>query len=244
MDLKPRELYPNNKITEAICQFTFKKSLENNLFDKFSSEIISTGQYVVTEKIPMFHITFNLNETETHPVPLNGLKIINHAGDKIIQVFSDNISVHQVGNYKSWEEFLEDIKKVYNEFRKVFDCEISRIDIRAINVFNFDLNENPHDFFTLHVNLPSPINSKYNYNFTIEKTYEENKSFGVIRGKCINQNESKNFILDLSYVLLAGEKSIDLKDESTIFAILETGHLKLHELFQSAINEETRKKIR
>lgn len=245
MDIGSREIFPNNKITEAICQFSFNDSLDNNLFDNFSGEILSTKKYVKSEKIPMFHYNINLGDpTSTSKVNFNSIKISNENGDKIVQVFSSNISIHQVGNYNTWDLFLEDIKFIISIFNKIFKNKVTRFDLRAINVFDFNQNEKSNDYFKINVNIPNSELTTTNYNYTVEKVYEPNRCFGVIRGNSIKQDENRKFILDLSFVLLLGEDSLDLADESKNLEILNKGHICLHELFSNVIDEKIKNIIR
>jgi uncharacterized protein (TIGR04255 family) len=244
MDIKSREFFPNNKITEAICQFTFKTALDSNLFDEFSKVIISSGRYAKSEKIPAFHFNINLNDVTPTKIETNSLKFSNDLGDKIVQVFPNNISIHQVGNYKTWELFIDDVNFIINQFNRYFENSFSRFDLRTINVFDFKIDENPNDYFNININSPYIPNENVNFNFTIEQVYEQNKSFGVIRVDCIRQPESRKFVLDLSSVLLVGDDPIKLQDSTKVKGVLDDSHVKLYKMFTEVINDNIKKIIR
>jgi len=83
---------------------------------KFAERINSKYSNIL--EIPLIHFNFNLQDQNSSQVNLNGLRISNNEKDKIVQIFTDNLSIHQVGNYQKWEIFSEDVYYILNEFQK------------------------------------------------------------------------------------------------------------------------------
>jgi uncharacterized protein (TIGR04255 family) len=239
-----RELFPNNKITEALCQISFESSIDLTKLNDFW-EILKTKN-IYTEKQDQPLLQFTLNATDIVPTrtTINGLRIQNETKDKVIQVFPDNISIHQVGNYTKWEDFRSNIYSIIDIFKKVFSADIIRIDLRTINNFDLDLSVDLKKFFRIYLNVPSSLTNPYNFNFSIEQAYEPNKSFGVIRINSINQNDTKKVTFDISYVLLCNESKISLNDSEVLSKELENGHSKLNGIFMDSITEETKSLIK
>ena len=243
MSINNRELFKNNRLTEAICQFTFQSAIDESLLESFWLEMQKTKIYTEKTISPLVHFNINLQDRIPQQEIFNGLKIENVLHNKVIQVFSGNISIHQVGNYESWEAFSTDVKLVLTAFRKIFNQAITRVDLRAINTFDLEKNQDSNKYFKVGINYPT--DNPYNYNFTIEQVFEANTKFGVIRGNSYNINEKvRKFLLDLNYVHLCMGVPIDLSDTSSIYKILEDGHLILHDLFNKSITEETKNLIR
>lgn len=238
-----KEIFENNKIKEALCQFRFEDSIDTEKFSLFFDELKKGGVFVDKQEIPMLHLTFN-SEAKPIQIPFNGLKISNSNKDKVIQLFSDNISIHQVGNYKVWEEFRDGIFDVLIAFNKVFDCNLIRVDLRTINDFEFEINEDLKKYFHIYLNSPDCVVQPYNFNLSIEQTYEPTKKFGAIRLNGYNQEEKQKVVFDLSYVLICAEDKIKISDFENLKNGLQFGHIKLSELFKNSITDETKKIIK
>ena len=176
-------------------------------------------------------------------VELKGYRISNEKKDKIVQVFTDNLSIHQVGKYQQWESFREDIYYILAEFQKETNIQIGRIDLRTINVFEFEKEFNANEYFNVALNYPSEFIQNSNYQFNQEQIFEKGKKAGVIRGNYIKENDKWKFILDLSYINWLLDENVSSNNTEKIKASLEDGHLKLYNLFIQTVTEKTKKLI-
>jgi len=244
MTLKSRELFSNNKITEALCQIRFEHPVDANKFELFWTELQRENIYVEKQQMPMIHFNFNLSESTPTQSTFNGLKFINEKKDKVVQIFSDNISIHQVGNYQNWESFRDNIHQNITTLQKIFDCNVVRIDLRTINIFEFNENENLSDYFTIYLNTPPNDAQSFNFNFAIEHSYEPGNSFGVLRANGNINKGVKKIVLDLSYVFLCLENKINIQETEKLNAVLEDGHEKLYTLFITSVTDKTKKLIK
>lgn len=238
-----RELFANNKIQEAICQITFKQPLDLNGLANFSAALVNKGAYKKSKPLPIFHVNINFLEPDSMLQHLNGVRISSENDDKIVQVYADHLSVHQVGGYKQWEVFKEDIMTVLEEFRHVFSVEVGRIDIRAINNFDFMVGsglEKLSEFLT--VGIFAPNIDKTNFNFTIEQVIEPGTKFTSTR--CFYNAESRKFIFDLSFTLFTNQDNLKVNDISSLDLILEDGHEFLYKSFKNSITDKTRTAIK
>lgn len=243
MNITERELFENNKMTEALCQITFKQNLNSDFFDEFIKRI--KEKYSNVEHIPLFHFHFNFPEQNPQKIDSTGRKISNEKKDKVVQVFTNNISIHQVGDYQRWEIFREDIFYILNEFQKLTTIEIGRIDLRTINVFDFSEGFNVSDYFNVALNYPSGFIPNSNFQFSLEQIYVPDKCAGVLRGHFLKERTDKlKFILDLSYVNWLFDNNVTSNDIEKIKESLEEGHLKLYNLFTQTITDKTRELIK
>jgi uncharacterized protein (TIGR04255 family) len=169
MNQTGRELFNNNKVTEAICQFTFKENLEQEFVDNFY-ELIKV-KYSASQDVPKFHLNINSNNVASQ-IHLKGIKASNLTGDKVVQIFNDNVSVHQIGNYQTWEKFSEDIFFILNKLKEVTNSEIVRIDLRVINKFVFESDFNSQDYFNISIVYPNEYIQNSNYQYNLEQIYE------------------------------------------------------------------------
>lgn len=239
---KQRELFENNKITEAICQFSFSNPIDLAKASDFFKLI--HDKYTEHQNVPLIHVNFNLAEANPTKVELNGSRFLNDQKDKVVQLYSDNLSIHQVGNYQSWELFRADIEYVISSFASIFTCDVARIDLRTINVFNFDAPFKPSKYFEICLNYPSDFPYPINYNFSLEQVFEAGKTFGSIRGNSIQNDNQNTFILDLSYIDIYLENPIKMTVSENIKKSLELGHAKLYTIFTSVITDDTRELIK
>lgn len=233
-----RELFENNKITESLCQFSFKQHLD----PKFFATVVETLgiKYPVVQEIPLVHFNFNFQDQNPEKSQSNGFRLQNEKGDKVIQLFTDNISIHQIGNYQRWEVFREDIYFVIEILSKSIVGEIGRIDLRAINVFEFDEAFDANKYFNVTLNYPNSFVQHSNFHYTLEQVYSPSKCAGVIRGNYLKEKNGVKFVLDLSYVNWLLDEKLQSSDLDSIKPKLEDGHMRLYNLFVQAISDNTR----
>jgi uncharacterized protein (TIGR04255 family) len=239
------ELFSKNKIQEAICQFTFKSPLDLNHFDEFSNQLKSNSNYTVVEHLPFFHFNINLGnltDNTNQTQKLNGLKLSSESNDKVIQLFANNLSIHQVGNYTNWKNFREDIFNVLKNLVNFYDVEIARVDLRAINNFDFITYGNLKQYLNLNMNIPIEFGLPNAINYSIEQIVEPNKEYIATRAT-YNQLQS-NFILDLNFMFFADSINLKTSDYSEIGVILDRGNFKLYQFFLSSISEEAKKLLK
>jgi uncharacterized protein (TIGR04255 family) len=246
MTIQNREFFSKNKIQEAICQFTFKFELDFNLLNKFVDYLRSDNIYTIEEKLPFIHfnIKFDSSNEERTKQKMDGAKISNAGKDKIIQVFSNNLSIHQVGNYKNWEAFDEDINYILKKFYSVYDIEIARIDLRSINNFDFITLNNINEYFNFNIVTPNNLNGSNKTNtvsITIDQILDNNDYMAI---RATYSEMQKKFLLDLNFMSLINDKTIKTSALEDINTILKKGHINLYNTFISSITEKTKNRIK
>lgn len=245
MAIESRELFSKNKIQEAICQFTFKSPIDLKDLQSFANQIISTDRYKTVEPLPFFYFNINIGNPDNkdgQTKQLNGVKISNQNQDKVIQLFTNNLSIHQIGNYESWENFREDIQYVLEKFSTFYDVEIARIDLRKINNFDFITLANMRDYLSLSLDIPTGFGNTNAISFSLEQVLEPSKTFVAIR---VNYNTAQNnFILDLNYMVFADSIHLKTTEMDEIIRILDDGNIKLYKIFVSSLKENTIKHIK
>lgn len=231
-----REIYRNNKITEALCQFTFNKHLDTAKYERICEGI--SQKYTIKQAIPLIHFNFNLKDQTPEQIKLNGWRVNNSEQTKIAQIFSDNISIHQVKHYQQWEDFEIDISYVLDALNSLGGAEVGRIDLRVINVFEFDSNVNIEDYFKVFVKVPNSLSQKSGYNFQIEQVFESSKKIGVVRGNYQEEGEKKKMILDLSYIDLFLEHGLATTETNKLLLSLQEGRDRLYDLFIKSVTDK------
>ena len=240
-----RELFNNNKIVEALCQFTFKPLQDNTIFGQYWNLIQAGNLYSVKENISALNFSIASNNVGITPSLGNAMKYSNEKQDKIIQLHNNNISVHHVKNYQKWEVFKEDIDYAFQNFTKIATKTIiERLDIRAINVFEFPMEDfKLCDYFNICISLPPKIsNNNSNTNITLEFPLENKQNFLVLRLNTSIKDKVNIVVLDLSFVNIAA--NIQGEDFKKIDDVLEYGHNEMHNLFTSVITDKTKSLIK
>lgn len=237
-----RILFDNNKIVEALCQFTFRSPQDNTIYGQYWDILQATTTYNTKENISAISFTVSGGDPGIAPTLMNAMRYANSTKDKIIQLQSNNISIHKVKNYQKWELFKIDIDDAIKSFNKVANKTIiSRIDLRAINVFDFPVADfNLSDYFNVNISHPGYI-ANANANITLEFPLERRNHFAVLRLKTSRQ-EKINVVLDLSFVNI--ESNFPSDDLSKIDEVLQYGHIELYKLFSSVITEKTKALIK
>ena len=232
-----RTLYTNNKIVESLCQFTFKPVQDNTIYGQFWDVLKKENIYSEKENISALNFSLVANDPDIKPSLVNAMKYSNSNKDKIIQLHNNNFSIHQVKKYDKWESFKKDIDSAFNNFISVStETVIDRIDLRAINVFDFPLEDFKLDeYFNLSVNYPIGLNN-VNSNVTLEFSLGKENCFVVLRLKCSKQSTKINVVLDLSFVNI--EANIKSSDKDAVDTVLEYGHIELYNMFSSVIKDK------
>lgn len=236
-----KEVFDNNKIVEALCQFTFKSHQDNTVYGQFWDLLSQEKKFINKENLTTFNFTMKGNDATVTPSIVNAMKYSSADNQKVIQLHNNNISIHQIGNYQKWENFKDDIDYGLNNFNLVSKTTFERIDLRSINIFEFPLDGFVlSDYFNIFAKYPKGVKNP-NENLTLEFPLEKDNNYVVIRLSS-NIQEKINVVLDLSYICLNGNLSSDNKKE--IDAILEYGSKELYKLFESSITEKTKQLIR
>jgi len=238
-----RELFDNNKIVEALCQFTIKPVQDNTIYGQYWDLLQGEKIYSLKENISALNFSIASNDPAITPSLVNAMKYSNAGKDKIIQLHNNNISIHQVKKYQKWELFKKDIDSAFQNFIKVSSkTTIERIDLRAINVFEFSFDGfKLSDYFNVHATFPQQ-NSNVNTNITLEFPLEIKNSFVVLRLKTSMKDKNMNVVIDLSFVQL--EANIPSEDSKKVDEVLEFGHIEMYKLFTSVITATTKKLIK
>jgi len=238
-----RELFDNNKIIEALCQFTFKPPQDNTIYGQYYESLKEAGVYTEKENLVAMNFTVAGGEQGITPTLVNAMKYTSLDKNKIIQLHNNNISIHQVKKYQKWEFFKFDIDSAITNFTKISnDTLIERIDLRAINSFEFNLNNfELGKYFNIYTYYPNQI-SNPTTNITLEFPLTKPNSFIVLRLKCSPKEKQFIVVLDLSFVRL--EANIKSEDTNGLNEVLNYGHSEMYKLFTSVITEETKKIIK
>lgn len=237
-----RELFDNNKIVEALCQFTFSPIQDNTIYGQFWDELKKGSVYTSKENISAFNFTLTDDEKGVTPSLVNAMKFSNDSKEKVIQLHNNNISIHQLKSYLKWEIFKSEIDATFRKFNAVSNAPvIERIDLRAINVFEFDSEEfELNEYFNIYPVCPDNFD-KPQTNITVEWPLPDGKSFIVARLNT-NQKQKMNVVLDLSYVVV--ETKLQSDEYEKVSELLEVGHAKLYSLFTSIITRKTKELIK
>jgi uncharacterized protein (TIGR04255 family) len=240
-----RKIFENNKISEALCQLRFEESIDTSKQKDFYELLLETGVYSENQDIPIYNVLFKPIENELSNTTsiIKAHKMLNESKDKVIQLFSDNISFHQVGNYKNWSTFKSDILLMINCFKKIYQPNIIRIDLRTINTFDFNLNEELSNYFNLYLNSPACIERPFNFDLMIERNYDKSGRLGAVRLNNIVRKEKQRTIFDLSYVVILENEAVSINNEKFLNEEFDYGHSKNTELFNETISEKLKKII-
>lgn len=237
-----RELFDNNRIVESLCQFTFSPVQDNAIYGQFWDELKEEGKYATKENMPSFNLAISDDPKGITPSVVNTMKFLSENKEKIIQLKSNNISIHQLNSYLKWEDFKSDIDSAFVNFKNVTDNPIiERVDLRAINVFEFDFKGfEITDYFNIYTVSPKSTEQS-NTSITIEYPLENGNSFLVVRLNS-SKKEKMNVVLDLSFVSIG--TNLGTNDYDKISEILEQGHIELYKMFTSLITDKTKELIK
>lgn len=227
-----------------MCQFTFNPVQDNTIYGLYWDAIEPERVFVKKEDISAFNFQVNANPREVAPSLINGIKYSNQEEDKIIQLHNNSISVHFLNNYSEWNDFKGQILDALQKFRDVANkTSLNRIDLRAINVFEFESEGfSLSQYFNVNALYPKAIGEP-RLNLTLEWPINDLGTFIVARFKTSNTSQNMTqVVLDLSYVNVS--PSAELNDETELLKTLDDANSQLYELFSSILTEKSKTLIK
>lgn len=241
--MKDREIFKNNKIREALCQFTFQESFDNTIYGEFWSKLNDSKDcnYCKKENISSFQFSVQGGTGSIVPNMVNAMKFSNEEGDKVIQLFHNNLSIHNIGNYKQWEVFEEDIDATIEIFQENYnEIKINRVDLRAINEFEFDAGIEIEDYFKIHPSIDKdvPFNTP-DIDMRLNEKLDDKGNFISMTIQKQVTGENVLVVVDISYTGIF-ETPVQITEYKTVKDRMEYGHSQLNSVFYNLITDKTR----
>ncbi|HLQ27784.1 MAG TPA: TIGR04255 family protein [Ktedonobacteraceae bacterium] len=233
-------IYNKPPLIEAVCDFRFSSS---QLWDwtipgLFYEQI--RDNFPNKNQISTIETTVNASEGKVVQQSQPKLQFINQDGTAVIHVGPDNLTIHQLRPYDSWEHFKARILKYLSVYRETAHPEnLANVVLRYVNRIDlskpdFELD----DYFRILPQIPNPIPQIFQgFLFNVDVPYHSLRtSLRLVFGTVIPEGEVKNsFLLDLSMFSL--NVAIPSMDEVSDW--LEAAHKHLEDAFDAAFTERT-----
>lgn len=235
-----KELFENNKIVEALCKISFEPQ-SDVIFEQFEAALKAGGTYINKEDLKAISFLAVNGQPNVTSSQIPYVNFYNSSKDKIIQLYNNSISIHQINKYKSWELFSGDIYKVLDSFNELSKPLINRIDLKSVNVFNFPYDDDfkLQEYFNIYSMQPETMKIS-SLNISMEYPLGNNNLIVLKLGVGV-QETNITIVLDLNFINLSEKRSFN-KDE--VIGIIEKGHSSLYELFCSLITKKTKEIIK
>ena len=244
-----REIFSNNKIREALCQFTFQEVKDNTIYGRYWDKLCNnnnTKEFSTKENISSFQFTMKGdNPGEIIPSMVNAMKFSTEDKRKVIQLHQKNLSIHQLGHYEKWEVYSEGIKYGLNTLTSLdTDIKLNRIDLRAINEFNFENKITIKDYFNIYPLFDNnmPFNSP-NTEIKLSEKLDKDNYYIITNISVQNEGETTNVIVDISFVAVFTEFQM-INNYEDVKECLEYGHDNLNKVFYNIITDKTKSLIK
>ncbi len=238
------EKYKNPPLVEALCEFQFisnqpwDMTVPGLVYEKIRDEF--------PDKQEQIGIGFQLRPTEKgieHKIEPTLPKIQFFKKDKsaVVQIAQDLLVVNCLKPYPSWQGFKPLIIKNLNIYREVVNPKgFKRIELRYINVFEFDKSEiELTDYFRYYPFIPDSLLQKHSsFLCRVEFPFEEgNETLMIAIGTIIpGKPNLLSILLDIDYAMVTPEY-VSPQDVSNW---LEKAHQKIEGVFEGCITDKTR----
>ncbi len=208
------EKFPHPPIKEAVFILNIVKSISIEKIKELSKEPDLIKRYSIfqTSILNNFRIDAKKDSSSTSFQKLqDGLvfKTSEKTPEWVLQIKRNNILLHKVGNYSSWENLIIELKDILIVLDRKFgsDLQIKDVGIRYINHIPIPNTQHLHELFKL---LPQPLEGvPFNLNkFLLQLGVEEKGISGLIIESVLELNSALNFIIDLRVTKLISNTSI------------------------------------
>lgn len=240
------ESFKNPPIQEAIFTINFSEEVTSKQLDKVESNTFFSKYFSKNVK-KVYKATAKIEEKDGDFQIINSAKTSNgfrfDSNQATLMVKTNQISYHILRSYTTWDNVINDLKKVIQEIQTILEVSCESISVRFINKIDFlTTSVTLTDFFRFHLVLPLELSQSFdNFFLTISLSKEEMKA--TIIQTVDNQGLVGNgfgIILDID-VLKPINKKISLINIESDFQALRDYK---NEIFFNIITEKTRQLLR
>jgi len=233
-------IYNKPPLIEAVCDFRFSSSQpwDWTIPGLFYEQI--RDSFPIKNQISSIETTVDPNEHKVVQQALPKMQFVNQEGTAVIHVGPDNLTIHQLPPYDSWEHFKSHILKYLSVYRGTAHSEnLANVILRYVNRINIPQADFELDsYFRVIPQVPNPVPQIFQgFLLNIDVPYQSLQSVLRLTFGTVNpEGEAKHaYLLDLSmYSLAFAVPSID-----EISGWLDTAHEHIEAAFDAAFTERT-----
>ncbi len=236
--------YNNPPVVEALCEFQFIPNqpwditIPGLIYEKIENKFPEKKQQNVLGF--QFQHTKKGFESKIEPAPPR-IEFFKKDKTGLLQVGPDLLIINQLKPYIAWENFKSMIMNNFNIYKKIANPKsFKRIDLRYINIFEFDTQEvKLDDYFMYYPFIPKDLSHMhFHFSTNVELPFKEKKEVLILKLQSIIPNKPNlvSLVLDIDYAMITPEYiSLDAINEW-----LEKAHNKVENAFESIIKDKTR----
>lgn len=155
----------------------------------------------------------------------------------LLQIFPGLLTINEIGQYPSWDTFIEDIEVGYTHLAKVFPISsISRIGLRYINLVpRKDRNESLFSWFNPNKYYPDGIlNNTTGFLSRCEFNLQNNHKLTVTLSESLQQDNLGAIIFDIEVI----STTLQHTDYEFLLSHLNILHDIASDVFHSSISQQ------
>lgn len=234
--------YSNSPLIEFVCAFHFEidPNLEESIPITIYQEVKDQFPKIKNKNFP----NVNVDPSNPRDLTINTLtQFSNNEESLLLQVGQNLLTINNVKNYPTWENFKPIILNNYAIYNRLYKPKsLLRIGVRAINKIIIPTSEiqDLSTFFTIVPNRPLNLDAAVtNFNNQLELFYNQDRL--MIRASNANPESIDNsiFMLDFDYYSTNKIKN----DLDLLNNWLDNAHFILNQCFEGSITENLRKKF-
>ncbi len=236
--------YKKPPLLEAVCDFRFSSSqqwdwtIPGLFYEQIQDTFPNKNQINVVET--------RVDPNEGKVVQQSQLKMqfISADGAAVLQIGSDNLTIHQLRPYDGWENFKALIVKYLLVYYKIAHPEhVVNATLRYINRVVFPYAEiELEEYFRVFPQVPHPIPQVFpTFLLNVDVPYDSLHSIlRIVFGTIIPENGAKlAYLMDLS--MLSSTASISSTDEVSNW--LEIAHTHIESAFDAAFTDKMHREV-
>lgn len=245
------EKYTKSPIIEAICEFRFANTenwdatIPGLLYHEIKGAFPKKEKRLIQEWV--IDPNFADPRNSQHQIKTTEQSIFKSENSQnSILVSPSSLAISKLKPYDGWENFREDIDKVYTTFSQIYEFkQIDRIGLRYINIFDIPSEDEYEKYFHIkssitHITTNKVLSSSNEFILSIDDT----TNCKIQLRRTVPDDESQiKFILDIDCYLIK-PLIINRTDEHLPLSWIENAHKEIISIFDKSITDITKENIR
>ncbi len=237
-------IYNRPPLIEAVCHFRFSSSLawDWTIPGLFYEQI--RNKFPLKQQVNVVETTIDPNRAQVTQQSQPKMQFLNKDRTEVIQVAPDNLSIHQLRPYDSWDRFKVRILEYLQSYCEAAKpINLTRVELRYVNRIELSCAKlELEDYFRVLPQVPTPVPQIFpSFLLNVEIPYDSPPSgLRIIFGTVIPETPTT-----LAYTLDLDMSSVDnaIPSVNEVSDWLEIAHSRIEVAFDAAFTERTHREI-
>jgi uncharacterized protein (TIGR04255 family) len=228
-------------LVEVVCEFRFKSeswdpTIAGVLYPKLEAKF-PKKESVKEGRVDFFFDGKTKGEPQMSRSESEFPKFSDESGDNFLILKKNLVSIHNLKNYQGWDDYVENIKFVLEQYFAVGKPEkIERIGLRYVNKIDLPVKDfSFSNYFNINPTLVSGIISVDDINKMQAGIVSSDNGNEIVTQFVWKENkDKKEFILDIDYHVM----TLENMDIENVDSQLKKAHEKIENIFLASLTDD------